>query len=59
MSKADIWHSAECRCRIIDGAIYVAAPCIRFGNHLTKKRMAQLVHKLERLQGKPKKTKKK
>lgn len=46
--KVSIEHSEPCRCRVLDGAIYIALPCRRIGSHVTKRRVAQLIHSLKR-----------
>ena len=46
--KVDILHVEGCRCRLDGTAIYVVAPCSVIGHHVTKRRVAQLVHKLRK-----------
>ena len=46
--KVTIEHGDPCCCQILDGAIYVAPTCRRVGNHVTKHRIAQLIHALSK-----------
>lgn len=46
--KVSIEHGESCRCRVLDGAIYVGSTCQVIGTHVTKRRIAQLLHDLKR-----------
>lgn len=48
--KVTIGHVDECRCRIIDGAIYVSITCVVRGYRVTKSRLGQLRHALRTAQ---------
>lgn len=46
--RVEIHHDKRCRCVIDGAAIYVVAPCYVVGHHVTKRRIAQLLHSLRK-----------